>query len=130
VTIAPAANSFLYLQAIPDNNLGGVFAQSADQILTNAEAADYAKKIAYEMRRLGVKVGNVVALDLPDMPDMPDMRSILFTEAAYHEGGVSTVLPDGFVADGAFRVDWKPQGPDSAEGLTCGHPRLMVPLAG
>lgn len=100
VTLAQDPNPFLYLQANADTNPSGVFAQSADQILTNAEAVVYAKKIAYEMRRLGVKAGDVVALDLPDM------LSILFTEAVYHEGGVSTVLPDGFVADGAFRVDW------------------------
>jgi acyl-coenzyme A synthetase/AMP-(fatty) acid ligase len=100
VTLAQGLNPFLYLQANADTSPGGVFAQSADQILTNAEAAVYAKKIAYELRRLGVKAGDVVALDLPDM------LSILFTEAVYHEGGVSTVLPDGFVADGAFRVDW------------------------
>jgi long-chain acyl-CoA synthetase len=100
VTLALDPNPFLYLQANADTNPGGVFAQSADQILTNAEAAVYAKKIAYEMRRLGVRAGDVVALDLPDM------LSILFTEAVYHEGGVSTVLPDGFVADGAFQVDW------------------------
>ena len=100
VTLASGPNPFLYLQANADANPGGVFAQSADQVLTNAEAVVYAKKIAYEMRRLGVKAGDVVALDLPDM------LSILFTEAVYHEGGVSTVLPDGFVAEGAFRVDW------------------------
>jgi long-chain acyl-CoA synthetase len=100
VTPAPAANPFLYLQANADTNPGAVFAQSADQVLTNAEAAVYAKKIAYEIRRLGVKAGDVVALDLPDM------LSVLFTEAVYHESGISTVLPDGFVADGAFPVDW------------------------
>jgi long-chain acyl-CoA synthetase len=100
VTLSPGPNPFLYLQANADSNPGGVFAQSADQILTNAEAVVYAKKIAYEIRRLGVKAGDVVALDLPDM------LSILFTEAVYHEGCVSTVLPDGFVADGAFRIKW------------------------
>jgi long-chain acyl-CoA synthetase len=100
VTLALDPNPFGYLQTNADTNPGGVFAQSADQILTNAEAVVYAKKFAYEMRRLGVKAGDVVALDLPDM------LSILFTEAVYHEGGVSTVLPDGFVADGAFQVDW------------------------
>jgi acyl-coenzyme A synthetase/AMP-(fatty) acid ligase len=100
VTLAPGPNPFLYLQANADASPDAVFAQSPDQVLTNAEAVVYAKKVAYEMRRLGVKAGDVVALDLPDM------LSIVFTEAVYHEGGVSTVLPDGFVADGAFRVDW------------------------
>jgi long-chain acyl-CoA synthetase len=100
VTDTPGPNPFLYLQANADGNPGGVFAQSIDQVLTNAEAMVYAKKLAYELRRLGVKAGDVVALDLPDM------LSILFTEAVYHEGGVSTVLPDGFVSNGAFPIDW------------------------
>jgi long-chain acyl-CoA synthetase len=100
VTFATGSNPFLSLQTNADDNPGGVFAQSAEQILTNAEAAVYAKKIAYEMRRLGVRAGDVVALDLPDM------LSILFAEAVYHEAGISTVLPDGFVADGVFPVKW------------------------
>lgn len=87
VTLAPGPNPFLYLQANADASPDAVFAQSPDQVLTNAEAVVYAKKVAYEMRRLGVKAGDVVALDLPDM------LSIVFTEAVYHEGGVSTVLP-------------------------------------
>jgi long-chain acyl-CoA synthetase len=100
VTAASGPNPFLYLQANADNNPSGVFAQSPDEVLSNAEAAIYAKKIAYELRRLGVKAGEIVALDLPDM------LSILFTEAVYHEAAVSTVLPDGFVADGVFPVGW------------------------
>ena len=100
VTDAPAPNPFLYLQANADANPSGVFAQSPDQVLTNAEAAVYVKKIAYELRRLGVKAGEVVALDLPDM------LSILFTEAVYHEAAISTVLPDGFAATDSFPVDW------------------------
>lgn len=100
VTDAPRSNPFLYLQANADSNPSGIFAKSPDQVLTNAQAVIYAKKIAFEMRRLGVRAGDVIALDLPDM------LSILFTEAVYHEGGISTVLPRGFVAAGTFRISW------------------------
>ncbi|MCU1441578.1 MAG: hypothetical protein JWP85_2575 [Rhodoglobus sp.] len=93
-------NPFLYLQRNADNDPHGVFLQSADQTVTNAEAVVSAKKLAYEFRRLGVKPGDVVALDLPDQ------LSILFTEAAYHEAAISTVIPDGYVADDVFQVDW------------------------
>jgi long-chain acyl-CoA synthetase len=123
VTLAASPNPFLYLQANAEANPRGVFAQSVDEVLTNAEAVVYVKKIAYEMRRLGVKAGEVVALDLPDM------LSILFTEAAYHEGGVTTVLPDGFVAAGAFRVDWifsrKTPTPQKGAKLITVDPRFL-----
>ncbi len=93
-------NPFLYLQANADRDPHGVFSQSADQSVTNAEALVSAKKLAFELRRLGVKPGHVVALDLPDQ------LSILFTEALFHEAALSTVLPDGYVSDGVFQVDW------------------------
>ncbi|MCU1513853.1 MAG: hypothetical protein JWO10_943, partial [Microbacteriaceae bacterium] len=97
---APVVNPFLHLQKNADDNPRGVFSQSAEQVMTNAEAVVYVKQLAFEMRRLGVKAGDIVALDLPDQ------LSILFTEAVYHEAGISTVLPDGYVADGVFQVDW------------------------
>ena len=58
------------------------------------------KKIAFELRRLGVKPGDLLALDLPDL------LQLLFTEAAFHEGAATTVLPASFVADGSFPIDW------------------------
>ncbi len=93
-------NPFLYLQSNADNDPRGVFSRSADQAVTNAEAVVSAKKLAYEFRRLGVKPGDVVVLDLPDH------LSILFTEAVYHEAAISTVLPDGYITDDVFRVNW------------------------
>lgn len=93
-------NPFLYLQHNADENPRGVFSQSADQTMTNAEAVVSVKKLAYEMRRLGVRAGDIVALDLPDQ------LSILFTEAVFHEAAISTVIPDGHVVGDAFRVDW------------------------
>lgn len=93
-------NPFLYLQRNADNDPHGVFSQSADQTMTNAEALVAVKKLAFEFRRLGVKPGDIVALDLPDQ------LSILFTEAVFHEAAVSTILPDGYVADGIVPVNW------------------------
>ena len=93
-------NPFLYLKNNADQNPRGIFSKSSDASVTNAEALVSVKKIAYELRRLGVKPGDVVALDLPDQ------LGILFTEAVFHEAAVSTVLPDKYVADGAFEVDW------------------------
>ena len=93
-------NPFVYLQHNADSNPNGVFSRSADQMVTNTEAVVSVKKIAYELRRLGVKPGDVVALDLPDQ------LSILFTEAVYHEAAISTVLPAGYVAEGVLQVDW------------------------
>jgi acyl-coenzyme A synthetase/AMP-(fatty) acid ligase len=34
------------------------------------------------------------------------MLQLLFTEAAFHEGAATTVLPMSFVADGSFQIDW------------------------
>lgn len=93
-------NPFLYLQRNADENPRGVFIRSAGQTLTNADAVVQVKKIAYELRRLGVKAGDIVALDLPDQ------LSLLFTEAVYHEGGISTVIPTGAVVDPRVGVKW------------------------
>jgi long-chain acyl-CoA synthetase len=95
-----ATNPFLYLQKNADENPNGVFLQSPVQSITNAEAVVHAKKVAYELRRLGVKAGDIVALDLPDQ------LSIIFTEAVYHEGGTSTVIPDGALPDDRVGVTW------------------------
>jgi acyl-coenzyme A synthetase/AMP-(fatty) acid ligase len=93
-------NPFLHLQANAEKDPQGIFSQSADQSMTNAEALVSVKQFAFELRRLGVKAGEIVALDLPDQ------LSILVTEAVYHEAAISTALPEGYVADGGFRVDW------------------------
>jgi long-chain acyl-CoA synthetase len=93
-------NPFTYLQRNADDDPRGVFAQSADGTTTNAEALVMTKKIAYELRRLGVTAGQVVALDLPDP------LGILFTEALYHEAAISTVLPDRYPPEGGVHVDW------------------------
>jgi acyl-coenzyme A synthetase/AMP-(fatty) acid ligase len=98
--MATHQNPFLYLQRNADTNPGGIFSQSAEQRMTNAEAVVSVKKLAYEMRRLGVKAGDVVALALPDQ------LSILFTEAVYHEAAISVVLPEKYSADGVFQIDW------------------------
>lgn len=118
MTSVDTTNPFHFLQRNADNDPKGVFSQSADQTVTNAEALVSAKKIAFELRRLGVKPGDVVALDLPDQ------LSVLFTEALFHEAAISTVLPDGYVSDGIFQVDWlftKRANPTPQHGATIVH---------
>jgi acyl-CoA synthetase (AMP-forming)/AMP-acid ligase II len=101
-------NPFLYLQRNAEDNPHGVFSQSADQTMTNAEALVSAKKLAYEFRRLGVRSGQIVALDLPDQ------LRIVFLEAAYHEAAIPTVLPDGYDPNGVIEVDWNFTSGDAA----------------
>ncbi|MDQ2669587.1 MAG: hypothetical protein M3Y31_03070, partial [Gemmatimonadota bacterium] len=74
---APLTNPFLYLQRNADEHPDGVFMRTADSVVTNAEAVVETKKLAYELRRLGVQAGDLVALQLPDR------LSVLFTEAIY-----------------------------------------------
>lgn len=95
-----ATNPFLYLQKNADENPRGVFLHTPTLTITNADAIVQIKKIAFELRRIGVTAGEIVALDLPDQ------LSILFTEAVYHEGGISTVIPDGAVVDPRVPVKW------------------------
>lgn len=100
MTAAPLINPFLYLQRNADADPKGVFLRTPDTSLTNAEAVVEVKKLAYELRRLGVAAGDLVALDLPDR------LSILFTEAVYHEAAISTVVPREYVANGRLPVRW------------------------
>lgn len=93
-------NPFRYLQRNAEKNPSGAFYETIDQRVTNAEAFDMAKKIAYEFRQLGVKPGDLVALDLPET------LSMIFTEATFHEAAVSTVLPKGYKSDGSFPIQW------------------------
>jgi acyl-coenzyme A synthetase/AMP-(fatty) acid ligase len=100
VDSATETNPFLYLERNAKVDPSGVFMQSGEQTILNSEALTNVKKLAYEFRRLGMKPGDLVALDLPES------LSILFTEAVFHEAAASTVLPNGFVTDGAFTIDW------------------------
>lgn len=95
-----ATNPFLHLEANALTDPSGVFFESFEQTVRNAEAATHVKKLAFELRRLGVLPGDLVALDLPET------LSVLFTEAVFHEGAASAVLPRGYVADGSFPIHW------------------------
>jgi acyl-coenzyme A synthetase/AMP-(fatty) acid ligase len=121
--VVSLTNPFLYLQRNADDNPNGVFSRSADQTVTNAEALVSVKKLAYELRRLGVRAGDVVALELPDQ------LGILFTEALYHEGAISTVLPEGYSTDGVFQLDWvfssRPPRPQRAARLVVVDSRFL-----
>jgi len=116
-------NPFLYLQSNADANPHGVFSRSVDETMTNAEAVVWVKKLAFEFRRLGMRAGDVVALELPDQ------LAILFTEAAYHEGAITTILPAGYAADGSVPVDWtfsrRPVQPADGERVIPVTPRFL-----
>ncbi|AMB60025.1 hypothetical protein AWU67_15460 [Microterricola viridarii] len=81
-------------------NPSGVFVETTNQTVRNSEAFELAKKVAYEFRQLGMKRGDLVALELPET------LSMIFTEAVFHEAAASTVLPRGYNSDGAFPIDW------------------------
>ncbi|TPW74265.1 class I adenylate-forming enzyme family protein [Schumannella soli] len=93
-------NLFLALQRNADADPRGGFLRSADSVVTNAEALLLTKQIAFELRRLGLRAHEVVALDLPDQ------LAVLFTEALYHEGAIPTVLPEGYDPTGVFDIHW------------------------
>lgn len=93
-------NPFLYLQRNADERPTAAFLRTPTRTISNADAVVEVKKLAYELRRLGVTAGQVVALDVPDA------LSVVFTEAIYHEAAISTVIPPGHVVGEAFRVDW------------------------
>lgn len=107
----PPANPFHHLRRNAETNPRGVFSQSAEQVTTNADALVAATQIAFELRRLGVRAGDIVSLDLPDQ------LGLLFVEAVYHEGAISTMLPAGYPDADALPVAWtfttRPDGPRS-----------------
>lgn len=92
-------NPFSYLQHKADIEPQGTFLETNTQIFNNKSAAAAAKQIAYELRRLGVEAGQVVALELPEA------LTILFTEALFHEAAVSSVLPRGFAETTRLKSD-------------------------
>lgn len=97
---ATVTNPFSYLKRNAEADPSGVFVETATQKVLNSEAFELAKKIAYEFRHLGVKPGDLVALDLPET------LSMIFAEAVFHEAAVGTVLPGGYVSDDLFPIDW------------------------
>ena len=97
---AAVVNPFTFLERNAKSNPSGIFLASPDQTLTNSEAHTSAKQIAFELRRLGVKPGDLVAIDVPEI------LCILFYQALFHEAAAVTVLPKGYVHDGSFEIDW------------------------
>ena len=86
-----SVNPFLYLQQHSDRTPDAVFSRTPERAVTYREAVTLVTQFAYELRRLGMRAGDVVAIDLPDA------LSILVTEAVWHESGITTVIPDGVV---------------------------------
>ncbi|HEX4056979.1 MAG TPA: long-chain fatty acid--CoA ligase [Galbitalea sp.] len=93
-------NPFSYLERNAGDSPAGAFLISAERTITNAEAFELTKKLAYEFRRLGVKPGDVVALDLPEV------LGGVFTMAAFHEAAASTILPTEAVQGAVRSFDW------------------------
>jgi len=116
-------NPFLYLQRNADSDPHGIFSRSVDESVTNAEAVVWVKKLAFELRRLGVRAGHVIALELPDQ------LAILFTEAAYHEGAITTILPTGYPSTAAFQIDWtfsrRPRSEDADDHFITVNPAFL-----
>jgi acyl-CoA synthetase (AMP-forming)/AMP-acid ligase II len=115
VETVPSKNPFLCLEASAKTNPSGVFVETVDQKVLNSEALVHVRKLAFELRHLGVRPGDVVALNVPDS------LGALFLLAIFHEACASTVLPRGFVPSTAFTVDWLftvSPNPDSAATRT------------
>jgi acyl-coenzyme A synthetase/AMP-(fatty) acid ligase len=93
-------NPFGHLHCNALNNPDGIFLESAATTVLNSEALTYVQKIAFELRRAGILPGSLVALDLP-----PEL-GLLFTEALFHEGLVSCVLPRHYGREPSFEIDW------------------------
>jgi long-chain acyl-CoA synthetase len=100
VSSSPPLNPIAYLERNAQAAPAGAFVKTPKQTITNSEALVNVKKIAYELRRLGVKRGDMLALDLPEL------LGILFIEAVYHEAAARTFLPPGYDPAGAFPIDW------------------------
>ncbi|TPX03145.1 long-chain fatty acid--CoA ligase, partial [Schumannella luteola] len=105
----PDPNPFLLLERNARDDPRGLFLRTADDSITNADAVILAKQIAFELRRLGLAAGDVVAIDLPDR------LGALFTWAVYHEAAISTVLPPGTRPDAAVPVRWLVSNHESAQ---------------
>lgn len=78
----------------------GVFSRTAAHTTTNAAALVAATQTACELRRIGIRPGDIVSLDLPDQ------LSLLFSLALFHEGAIGTHLPVGYPLAHALPVAW------------------------
>ena len=107
-----------FLQRNALTNPDGIFLESAGTKLLNSEALTYVEKIAFELRRVGLSPGALVALDLPSE------LTLLFTEALFHEALVGCVLPSRFGQHSEFQVDWVIGSDPEKQGS--GHNFLLV----
>jgi len=93
-------NPFLHLESAAAIDPLGVFLETVDQQISYRDVLTQVKKIAAELRRMGMKPGDRVALDLPES------LGILFSEAVFHEAGVGLILPRRLAEEEEFPVDW------------------------
>ena len=108
-------NPVSYLERNAKDAPNGTCIATAKQTITNAEALTEVKQIAYEMRRLGVKPGDMIAIDLPEV------LTLLFVEAAFHEAAGTTLLPPAYDPTGVFTVDWMFTNQPEAHGSGIGR---------
>lgn len=117
-------NPYLYLERNAAEDPEGLFALSKDSQLTNHQANALTRKIASYFRELGVKPGDLVALDLPGV------LTLVFAEACFFVGAVSAEIPFAKIAPGVpFKWSFStnpdsPYHPLGAEIRTIGRDTL------
>jgi acyl-coenzyme A synthetase/AMP-(fatty) acid ligase len=94
-------------RASPD----GIFYSDSEQTLTRDEARDMATQFAGQLRLLGVKAGDTVAVDLPTG------MQVLFALAAFHVAAVSATVA-AETAPHDIEWDWWVTSPDRSPGRT------------
>lgn len=89
LTFVASPRPFEHLRRRANGDPSGVFSRTPTSVTTNAAALTASVRLARELRRLGVRPGDIVAIDLPD-----PLR-LLAIEAVHHEAAVPTVVPRG-----------------------------------
>lgn len=74
-------------------NPTGYFALSKDAATTNQQADLLVRQLSTEFARLGVKPGDLIAVDVPEV------LSLIFLEAAMFHGAVSAEIPRGEISE-------------------------------
>ncbi|MFO1539410.1 MAG: class I adenylate-forming enzyme family protein [Chloroflexota bacterium] len=96
----PAVQPFAHLARVAQETPDRLFFHALAQRMTYGEAADAARRIAGELREIGVRPGDTVALDLPGG------LHLVVLEALFHEAAIGWQQAPG--ASGADRLvpDW------------------------
>ena len=98
--MAETPQPFDHLAARAREQPQGTFFHGLAQSMAYGDAFRYAKRLGALLRRVGVRPGDTVALDLPTG------LHLLFLEALFHEAAVSCMVPAAGSSEHAFRADW------------------------